>query len=92
MTTFDLDKYKMPLAVRRAYRKLEADNHRLATEVDWCRAQMKSQEDNLSSLKRAVSTAHDHVPIAFRHALERAARLADPETAAKIRAITSPYA
>jgi predicted nucleic acid-binding Zn-ribbon protein len=91
VTTFDLDEHKMPLAVRRAYRRLEAENQRLMAEVEWCRAQIRSQEDSITTLKRAVSEAHDMIPAAFREAREKAARLADEPTAEKIRAIVSPY-
>jgi predicted nucleic acid-binding Zn-ribbon protein len=92
VTTFVLEDHKMPLVVRRAYRRLEAENQRLMAEVEWCRAQIRLQEDSITSLKRAVSEAHDMIPLAFREAREKAARLADEPTAEKIRAIVSPYA
>jgi predicted nucleic acid-binding Zn-ribbon protein len=93
--TFALDEYKMPLAVRRAYRRLEDENQRLMAEVEWCRAQIRSQEESTTSLKRAVTEAHNMIPLAFHEAREKAARIAEARadliTAVKIRAIVSPY-
>lgn len=52
---------------------------------------MLEMEQDIAVLKNAVTHTGDMIPLAYREALEKAARLAPPELAEQIRSIPSPY-
>jgi hypothetical protein len=92
MNQFNLDEYKIPRAVRLAFRRLEADKQRLEAEVEWVRGQIKSQDETIATLRDYLMRTGNLVPIAYKHALKRAAEAAEtPELAKKIINISCPY-